>query len=234
MDTRKFVSLEEGYSTWAEVYDTCLNPSLVSGERALRALLPKRLKNKKILDVGCGTGRWAKYLIGKNAQVYGIDISKSMLAVARKKVPTADLMVAYANKLPFKNNEFDLAISTLAFDHIKNTKPALKEVARVLKPNSLFFLSMIRPDRIEGIKGPDTGKYGRIHFKLKNTRYVINDVYNKSPEGLRKQFVEVGFELVKLNKVKATPEEADSFKNPQLKRLVDVDFVWIYKLRKIK
>ncbi len=49
------------------------------------------VKNKKLLDIGCGSGIYAKQLSRKGAIVKGFDVSAKMLAIARKNNPNLDL-----------------------------------------------------------------------------------------------------------------------------------------------
>lgn len=97
-------------------------------------------KEGKILDLGCGSGRNFTKTRGKT---YGVDFSNNMLKFAKanaekKKIPVV-LRKAEVNKLPFKDNFFDAAIFIAVLHCIpdeRKRKKALKELLRVLKPNS--------------------------------------------------------------------------------------------------
>ncbi len=111
-----------------------------------KALLDNIYLNKKIkvLDIGCGTGR----IIGlfknnKNIKAYGIDITPSMLNIAKKKLKSyknITLLEGNAESLPFKKNYFDVVYSFKTLPHVKDLDKAIKEVNRVSKRNSMIFL----------------------------------------------------------------------------------------------
>ena len=65
------------------------------------------LRGKKILDVGCGAGSHLRQYIEKGAIASGCDISATMISLAKKACPKADLHVAPARKLPFTDGSFD-------------------------------------------------------------------------------------------------------------------------------
>lgn len=91
----------------------------------------KDLPEGNILDVACGTGRYFK-LYGKR-KIYGIDISKDMLKLAKKVDKTAIVQVADAEHIPYKNNSFDIVITSQFIQHIPNYLKVLKEMKRVCK-----------------------------------------------------------------------------------------------------
>ena len=93
-------------------------------------------KNKKILDAGCGTGIAANFF---NCQT-GIDPSEKLIEIARKKHPKIEFIVAKAEKLPFKNNEFDAVISVTAIQNFDDIEKGLDEIKRVGKEFVLTFL----------------------------------------------------------------------------------------------
>jgi len=65
---------------------------------------------KKVLDLGCGNGKNAKWLVERGFEVYGVDFSESAIKFARRNVKGAKFLVACARDLPFKNNFFDVVI----------------------------------------------------------------------------------------------------------------------------
>lgn len=105
----------------------------------LKVLPKKRYKN--VLDAGCGDGRVAQ-IMGKylGIRLYGVDISKKGVELAKKagvKAKIADL----SKKIPFKDNFFDLVISTEVLEHVIDPDTFLKEIHRILKPNGLLLLT---------------------------------------------------------------------------------------------
>ncbi len=103
------------------------------------------IKGKKILDLGCGTGIYAKILYRKGAIVQGVDISEKEIEIAIKENPKIEFKLGNSEKLPYSNREFDIVLAALVLEHLKNWSKTLKEVRRVLKKNGLFIFSMGNP-----------------------------------------------------------------------------------------
>lgn len=98
----------------------------------------KGLETLKILDGGCGAGLLAKKL-KKYGDVAAVDISPYAVKLAKKRgVPAQQASV---DKLPYKNNVFDLVVSVDVIYHRQvDDKKALAEFFRVLKPGGVLIL----------------------------------------------------------------------------------------------
>jgi len=105
----------------------------------------KNVKGKKVLDIGCGSGIYAKILKRRGAKVTGVDISKTLLRIAEKEVKGVDFHYASIHKLPFKKNSFDIALSALMLNYVGNWDKAFKEVNRVLKKGGVYVFSIANP-----------------------------------------------------------------------------------------
>jgi len=121
------------------------------------------IRGKKILDLGCGTGIYAKILTKKGAKVKGIDISKEMIKIAQKENPEIEFKVGNAEKLPYKSKEFDIVLSALVLEYFKDWNKVLKEINRVLEKDGLLIFS---------IGNPVSSSIKRIKFKGKKFRLV--------------------------------------------------------------
>lgn len=82
-----------------------------------------------MLDVGCGTGRWAEALAERGGRVWGVDASPEMVEQARARGVNAK--VAAAEALPFKDGWFERALAVLVV-HVLDRPRAFAEVRRVL------------------------------------------------------------------------------------------------------
>ena len=95
------------------------------------------IKNKKILDVATGTGRHAIDMAESGADVTGIDVSKKMLNIARKKAEQRNLEIEFrkedATNLDIEDNEYDIVTSSRFLHLPEKRKPYLKEMVRVTK-----------------------------------------------------------------------------------------------------
>lgn len=99
----------------------------------------------KVLDLGCGNGRFFKFFKERGAEYIGVDNSEELIKLAQKKHPYAYFQVADALKLPFPDNFFDKVYSIAVLHHIPSKKfrvQFLKETKRVLKPKGLLILSV--------------------------------------------------------------------------------------------
>ncbi len=99
-------------------------------------------KQTYVLDIGCGTGRWTKYIARKAGFVEAVDPSKSIFAAAKllKETPNVRLTKASVETLPFEDNTFDFAMSIGVLHHIPDTQQALKDCVRKVKPGGHFYL----------------------------------------------------------------------------------------------
>jgi ubiquinone/menaquinone biosynthesis C-methylase UbiE len=92
--------------------------------------------NKKVMEVGCGTGLIMKRLEPIAKDITGIDISPGMLAAAKKR--GLDVKEASATALPFEDSSFDLVYSFKVLAHIPMIRQALSEMVRVTKPGGII------------------------------------------------------------------------------------------------
>jgi demethylmenaquinone methyltransferase/2-methoxy-6-polyprenyl-1,4-benzoquinol methylase len=97
-------------------------------------------KNTKLIDVASGTGDVAKLFleyISYKGNVYCVDENKGMLEINKKKLKNQKNVKWYCNnaeKLPFKDNEFDYYTISFGIRNVSNINNAFKEAYRVLKP----------------------------------------------------------------------------------------------------
>lgn len=111
----------------------------------LQALLPP-LAARRVLDVGCGTGRTSARLADAGAEVVGFDASPEMLRRASARVPSAAFLLAdLGEPLPFGDGSFDLAVASLVMHYLRDWVAPLRELRRVLRPGGAFVLSTHHP-----------------------------------------------------------------------------------------
>lgn len=92
---------------------------------------------KSALDFGCGVGRLTRALAARTGDAFGVDISESMLAEARRNVPTS---AAFGRELP--DRAFDWIVSLIVFQHIPPERgyPLLKALLARLAPGGFVTL----------------------------------------------------------------------------------------------
>lgn len=108
------------------------------------------IKNKKILEVGCGNGYLSRLLARKGAEVTAVDLSQKLLDYAILKERKKPLGINYlqrsaSNLRGIKNELFDVVVSNMSLMDVKDAKNAIKEISRVLKKNGRFIFSINHP-----------------------------------------------------------------------------------------
>ena len=102
------------------------------------------LKNKKILEIGCGMGINSILLSKRGAKVFAIDLSFKRLLVVRDFLNSTDnrniqLLHGNGESLPYRTNTFDIIYTNAVLIHMDKSK-AITEFQRVLKPGGLVIL----------------------------------------------------------------------------------------------
>lgn len=96
----------------------------------------------RVIDVCCGPGTLAHEIIQRRAQAVGIDFSSQALLIARQNVPDAEFYEGDAASLPFKDDEFDAAVSGYGLMHVPNPSKVLQEMHRVVRPDASISVSV--------------------------------------------------------------------------------------------
>jgi ubiquinone/menaquinone biosynthesis C-methylase UbiE len=103
------------------------------------------LKNKTILDQGCGEGVWleafSNFTDWKN--IYGFDVdpeSISKLSALSPQLSASQLKVCPAEKLEFEDDKFDIVFSNEVLEHVENDRKSVEEALRVLKSGGKFII----------------------------------------------------------------------------------------------
>ena len=74
-----------------------------------------------------------------------MDISKEFIGIAKKEAPAAEFIIGDAEKLPYKNSEFDIVIAPLVLHYLNSWDEALKGIHAVLKKGGIFIFSHCNP-----------------------------------------------------------------------------------------
>lgn len=98
----------------------------------------------RVLDVGCGPGVIVQEVLDLGCDLWGVDGSPRMIAKCREafgRSPRAHFSVGNAMALPFADGTFDLVMCMGVIDRLAQPELAIRELARVLRPNGTFFMS---------------------------------------------------------------------------------------------
>ena len=111
---------------------------------------------KKVLDLGCGSGRHTVYLAKNGFDVYGIDVAPVGLKITRDWLKQEKLRAnlklgSFFKKLPYKNNFFGAIVAVQAISHgrIENIRKLIKEMERILEPNGLIFVAFTQRSKVK-------------------------------------------------------------------------------------
>lgn len=133
---RKFTG--EDFDQLVRFFDGMAQTKWLSSVHDQLKLLSGSWEGKRVLDIGCGTGRLLLRGAHEAKYVEGIDLSEKMIEAAKciykeKGVQNARFRVGDACDLPYRNEEFDIAVSTCVFFLLPEPELGLKEMVRVVK-----------------------------------------------------------------------------------------------------
>jgi ubiquinone/menaquinone biosynthesis C-methylase UbiE len=190
-----------------------------STDKTVFALAKKLgIKNKSILDFGCGQGIDAKKFVILGArQVVGVDPSKAMIDLARKENHHSRIkFIKTSNEaIPVKNQDFDLVFANFVIHYITDTSRQFKELGRVLKPGGYFlavFNCLTNNPKLVNKKVP------MILGKGEQASHIT--IYSKSFGEIRSNLENNGFKILKFSAV------------PNPDATIDPSYNNIYKFRK--
>jgi ubiquinone/menaquinone biosynthesis C-methylase UbiE len=174
---------QEAYRLLAADYDTTPNALIALEERIMAPLLPD-LKGRTVVDVGSGTGRWAKYAAGCGASAMGVDLCYEMLRAGHRPAVLAD-----ARYLPFPEACADVVICALTLGYAPG---CFLELRRVVCPGGTVFVSDIHPDALQrGWKR--TFRHDGEVIEIAHQTYSLEDLHAPGLELMRLMEPHLGF-----------------------------------------
>lgn len=128
-----------------------------------------------VLDVGCGTGRWTKYLASRVGFIEAVDPSNAIFAADKLLGKTGNVRLSKASieTLPFADETFDFVMSIGVLHHIPNTRQALTDCVKKVKRGGYFFVYLYY--NLEG-----RGFFYKTLFKTSNlVRRIVSQLPGK-------------------------------------------------------
>lgn len=117
----------------SEYYDLAKEGSLNFTHPAMKLLNPLSTKATKILDLGCGEGTRLNHFCKRGKELVGVDISSTAIKKAKEQYPMINFVSGDLEKLPLKDESFDLVYSAFVLEHLDNPEKAITEAVRVLE-----------------------------------------------------------------------------------------------------
>ncbi|GAB5406584.1 MAG: class I SAM-dependent methyltransferase [Aureliella sp.] len=134
------VSAGSGFQKWIDSADAWIVAQGIEGDWSRRAVVDPALESilenvrgRKVLDLGCGEGRYSRILNAKGAVVTGIDPVPKFIERARALDQDSNYVEGTAESLCFPDEYFDIVLSYLSFVDIEGLKDAASEIVRVLR-----------------------------------------------------------------------------------------------------
>ncbi|MEZ4888688.1 MAG: class I SAM-dependent methyltransferase [Chitinophagales bacterium] len=134
-------------------------------------------KDSRVLDIGCGSGRWSKYVSSRAGFVEAIDPSEAVLVAAEllKEAENVRVTQAGIDEIPFADGSFDFAFCLGVLHHLPNTAEALKKCVDKVKPNGYFLTYLY-------YSLDNRGATYRLIFKASN---LLRQVVSRLPFALK-------------------------------------------------
>jgi SAM-dependent methyltransferase len=113
-------------------------------------LLGEVTAGERVLDLGCGAGRFMEVIRGAGAEAVGVELAEAAAERARANVPGADVrLVAPDGSLPLGHGEVDLVWCSEVLEHVPDAEMALQEVRRVLRRGGRLLLTVPFHGRVQ-------------------------------------------------------------------------------------
>ena len=181
--------IKDDYNTWAHQYDKNINRT-----RDLDTTVTKNSLSKidffKVLELGCGSGKNTEWLITKADRLVGLDFSKNMLDLARKKIKNDKVTFINTDinkNWPVNDNSFDLATINLTLEHIETLDHVFNSLFMKLTQGGKCFVCELHPKK--QLSG------SRAQFEENGTEVVL-DVFQHSKQDYIQNAEKAGFNLL--------------------------------------
>jgi SAM-dependent methyltransferase len=204
----------EAYSRLADAYAARVDTKAHNAyydRPAVLSLLPP-VEGKRALDAGCGPGVYAEWLAGQGAEVVGVDVCSRMVELARLRlgdrasVIEADL----GRSLDFlPQASFDLVLSALALDYVRDWEAAFREFSRLLRDGGHLVFSAGHPADEFHVHHPD-GNYFEVEavsFEWRGFGSLVRMPYYRRPlQAMIGPLLDTGFILERLIEPRPVPQ----------------------------
>jgi ubiquinone/menaquinone biosynthesis C-methylase UbiE len=146
---------------------------------------------KRVLDIGCGSGLWAKlFLEAGDVEYVGLDQNAAMLEVARNRYPGVEFVHSNGRAMPFADGSFDLVFTAAVLQHnrhIPDKEELAEEIKRIIRPKGYYLCT------------ENTFREDNYRIVFGSTSLFSDDLtdgYTFTTKGWEDFFNQYGFELI--------------------------------------
>jgi SAM-dependent methyltransferase len=169
--------IRDGYDLWSETYDSTPNP-LVALDRRYTIGLLRPQPRERILDAGCGTGGHLGLMLLALSYPVGLDLSRGMLRMARRKFPFVPLAQADLNdRLPVHRRIFDAILCALVSEHVTKLALLFGDFFNGLAAGGRLVFSAFHPEMAAAGIEANFERNG-VEHRLGALRYTVDDYLN--------------------------------------------------------
>ena len=179
----------DSYNAWAYQYDNNINPTRDLDKNVTKKSL-SNIDFFKVLELGCGSGKNTEWIITKADKLVGLDFSKNMLDLARKKIKNDKVTFINTDinkNWPVNDNSFDLAIINLTLEHIEILEHIFSSLFMKLTQGGKCFICELHPKK--QLAG------SMAQFEEDGTEVVL-DVFQHSEQDYIQNAEKAGFDLL--------------------------------------
>jgi ubiquinone/menaquinone biosynthesis C-methylase UbiE len=141
------MSTQELYDQWSSTYD-CVDNKTRDLEKLAGQQVLSDISFDSVIELGCGTGKNTEWLSAKSTHITAIDLSNEMMAIAREKIQSPQVVFQQADitqPWTFTDRKADLITCSLILEHIANLEAVFAEVSSHLKEGAHFYVCELHP-----------------------------------------------------------------------------------------
>ena len=166
--------VRDGYDAWSATYDETPNPLVALDRRHTMDLLDPR-PSEHILDAVCGTGAHLRMILHAGGSAFGLDLSRGMLRVARRRLPSVPLARADLDApLPVRGRVFDAVLCALVGEHLENVPQLFREFSSSLVAGGRLIFSVFHPEMAAAGIEANFEREG-VEYRLGAIRHRVDD-----------------------------------------------------------
>ncbi|MBI1863763.1 methyltransferase domain-containing protein [Candidatus Woesebacteria bacterium] len=167
------------------------------------------VKNKSVLDIGCGNGDFVKKISKLTTKVVGLDGSPKMIEAARKNFPEGNFIVCdlMGEKIPLSDDSVDIVTSKMMLMNVESVRKVGEKVFEVLKNDGLYAIDVVHPFRPVLKNLQNSSRYNKSLNYFKETSGTIEfngkkySYYYRSTSQYVDETIDSGFKLLQMDEL---------------------------------